>query len=149
MHLVNVPQRPPALHFRLSVVGSLDWLHYTARRTALHATIAQWTTQLTPIDYNIEAVLDQLGNLAQILAKGTPGQQKRAINAVFESIDVGLNGEIRKAEPRAWFAPLFADLAAAMNGGLKCPQGSLGADQVATLLALVAIIPQPSPRPQA
>ena len=104
--------------------GDLDRNHYTARKAALHTTIAEWIAKLGPIDYNIEAILDQLGNLAQVLAKGTPAQQKRAINAVFHTIHVGLDGQIKKAEPRAWFAPLFADLAAAMNGGLKCPQGN-------------------------
>ncbi len=108
----------------LYVEGDINRKEYTTRKAALQVTIAEWAAKLGPLDYNIEAILDQLDDLAAILAKGTPGQQKRAINAVFARIEVGLDGEIKKAEPRAWFAPLFADLAATLNGDLECPQGN-------------------------
>jgi hypothetical protein len=108
----------------LYIEGDLDRKEYTTRRAALQVTTAEWVSKLGPLDYNVEAVLDQLGDLAAVLARGTPGQQKRAVNAVFERIDVGLDGEVKRAEPKPWFAPLFADLAATLDGGLKCPQGT-------------------------
>jgi site-specific DNA recombinase len=126
----------------LYIEGDLDRKEYTTRRASLQVTITEWASKLGPMDYNIEAILDQLGDLAAVLARGTPGQQKRAVNAVFERIGVGLDGEIKRAEPKLWFAPLFADLAATLNGDLKCPQGTLEAGQAAALLALVTIIPR-------
>jgi site-specific DNA recombinase len=116
----------------LYVEGDLSREEYTSRRAALQDAIAEWTAKLGPLDYNVEAMLDQLEDLADILARGTPGQQKRAVNAVFERIEVGLNGEIKRAEPKPWFAPLFADLATALNGGLAGPQSPLGAYWVAS-----------------
>ena len=127
----------------LYVEGDLDRKDYTTRRADLQVTIANWAAKLGPLDYNLEAVLDQLDNLADVLAKGAPGQQKRAVNAVFERIEVGLDGEIKRAKPKPWFAPLFEDLAALESGGLICPQGTLEAGQAARIRALVAIISQP------
>ena len=129
----------------LYLEGDITRQEYTTRRAALQAQINQWIAKLGPADYNIAGVFDELSNLAETLQRGTPGQQKRVINAVFERIEVGLDGEIKRAEPRPWFAPLFVDLAATLNGDIICPQGTLGTDHVARILALVAIIPQPIP----
>jgi hypothetical protein len=92
--------------------------------------------------------LDQLDNLTDVLKRGSPGQQKRAIAAVFERIEVDLEGEIKECKPRPWFAPFFTDLATTLDCDLRCPQGTLEADQVAKVLALMAIIPRPRPRSQ-
>jgi len=106
--LAQLSRRKDALH----PSPPLPLEEYATRRTALQVTIAEWACRLGPLDYNVEAMLDQLDALAAALARGTPGQQKRTVNAVFEPIEVGLDGEIKKGQPQSWFAPLFADLAA-------------------------------------
>lgn len=126
----------------LYIEGDLDYKEYTARRTELQIATEAWASKLGPLDYDVTRILDQLDDLAPLLARGTPGQQKRAINAVFERIDVGLDGEIKRAEPKPWFAPLFADLTAALDGALRSSQSRLEAGQGAIILALLAIIPQ-------
>ena len=97
---------------------------YKARKATIQTQIAEWEAKLGPVDYDIEGILAKLNTLAEMLAQGTQEQQKRAINAAFERIEVGLDGEIKKAVPKPWFQPLFHDLAAALSGDLKCPQGN-------------------------
>jgi len=126
----------------LYLEGDITRQEYATRKTALQTQIDQWITKLGPADYNIAGVFDELSNLAETLQRGTPGQQKRVINAVFERIEVGLDGEMKRAEPRPWFAPLFVDLAAALSGDIIYPQGTLGTQYVARILTLMAIIPR-------
>jgi hypothetical protein len=64
----------------------------------------------------------QLSDLAELIAEGARARQKRAFHAVFETIEVGLDGEMKKAETEVWFQPLFCNLAVALHGGLESPQ---------------------------
>jgi site-specific DNA recombinase len=126
----------------LYIEGDLDREEYTTRRAELRTTIEEWIVKLGSPGYDVTKILDQLDDLATLLARGTPGQQKRMVNAVFARIEVGIDGQIKRAEPKPWFAPLFADLAATLDGALEGPRSRLEADQAARILALVAIIPR-------
>ena len=108
----------------LYLEGDMNREEYKARKATIQTQIAEWEAKLGPVDYDIEGILAKLNTLAEMLAQGTQEQQKRAINAAFERIEVGLDGEIKKAVPKPWFQPLFHDLAAALRGDLKCPQGN-------------------------
>lgn len=65
-------------------------------KATVQTQIAEWVAKLYPADYDIEGILATLNNLAEVLSQGTPGQQKRTINAAFERIEVGLDGGNKK-----------------------------------------------------
>jgi len=112
----------------LYLEDDIDQSEYQSRKASIQTQIAEWETQLQLSDYDAASVIDKLDNFVELLAQGALAQQKDVINAVFTRIEVGLDGEIKKAEPRSWFQPLFADLAAILNDDLSCPESGLAAD---------------------
>jgi hypothetical protein len=51
---------------------------------------------------DLDVVLEQLGTIGDILASGSPQQQRRALVDLFERIEVGLRGNITAMYPKGW-----------------------------------------------
>ena len=58
-----------------------------------------------------EDILLRMSSIGSIISRGTPAQQKDALRALFERIDVDSEGKIVRLAPRAWAKPLFGCLA--------------------------------------
>jgi hypothetical protein len=58
-----------------------------------------------------EDILLRMSSIGSIISRGTPAQQKDALRALFERIDVDSEGKIVRLAPRTWAKPLFGCLA--------------------------------------
>ncbi len=108
----------------LYVEGDICRDQYDECKDALQSSIAEWNMELGSTDYDVPDVLDKLGDLTKLISCGTLSQQKRAVNAAFKRIEVGLDGVVKRIEPHSWSVPLFADLADSLESTLDCLRGS-------------------------
>ena len=113
----------------LYVVGDISWDEYRSQKTALGEDLARYRAKLGPGDYNVDSVLSQLHNLTGILRCGTSGQQKKAINAFLDRIEIDADGQIVKVVPAEWARLLIGDLRIAIRD-MVCPQGMSSAQHV-------------------
>lgn len=56
---------------------------------------------------DLDAILGKLASIGGMIAHGTPNQQKEALAAMFERIEVDHRGEITRLAPREWTKTLF------------------------------------------
>ena len=55
--------------------------------------------------------------MGEMVRRGDPAQQRRALHALFERVDVSTeNGQIARVVPRTWFGLFFRDLTELMDG---------------------------------
>lgn len=87
--------------------GEYSKAEYEAKKGQLMQELQKWG-QAGRSDYNLDRVLLDLGNMAEILRQGPPAAQKKALHSLFERIEVNEEGEITKAVHREWCRPLFA-----------------------------------------
>lgn len=57
-----------------------------------------------------EDILLRISSIGSIIAGGTPVQQKDALRALFDRVEVDSEGRIVRLEPRAWAKSLFSGL---------------------------------------
>ena len=55
-------------------------------------------------------ILRRISTIGSIISRGRPAQQKDALRALFDRIDVDSEGRIVRLAPRAWAKPLFSGL---------------------------------------
>jgi hypothetical protein len=54
-----------------------------------------------------ESVLARISTFGDVIARGTPSQQKDALAAMFERIEFDQAGRVSHLAPREWAKPLF------------------------------------------
>lgn len=57
-----------------------------------------------------EDILLRISSIGSIISRGAPAQQKDALRALFDRVEVDSEGRIVRLEPRAWAKPLFGGL---------------------------------------
>ena len=79
------------------------------RKAMLQAQLAERAARLGLADYNVVGVLDELSDLAELLVRGTPGNRRRVTNTVFQRLDMILDAELRRGEPKPG-SPLLLEI---------------------------------------
>ena len=88
----------------LYLEGDVSRSGYNEWKAAIQTAIAEWTAKLGSVDYNIEAILEKLENLAEAVYQGTPGQQKCAIYATLRGSTWGSMGKQKRPNPKRDFS---------------------------------------------
>jgi site-specific DNA recombinase len=94
---------------QLYIEGDIDRAQYDQQKRATSAALDELRGKLDPRPLSLDAVFQELDSLADILAHGTPKEQRRAIADLFERIEVDLTGQISKMVVRDWVRAIFQD----------------------------------------
>jgi len=89
----------------------MDKETYRAQKAQLDLQAQQLERMRNAGVEDTEDILLRMSSIGSIIARGAPAQQKDALRALFERIDVDSEGQIVRLAPRAWAKPLFGCLA--------------------------------------
>ena len=117
--------------------GEFDREEYRRRKREVEAGIEDLEARLGSPGYDPEAALRGICDVGEVIRRGDPVQQRRAVRSVFERIEVSVEtGQVASVVPRAWFGLFFRDLTELLNGG-RAWRGP-GARSVRRLAGLIA-----------
>jgi hypothetical protein len=94
----------------LCLEDDLDKESYREQKAQLDLQAQQLERMRNSIVEDTEVILFRILSIGSIISRGTPAQQKDALRALFNRIDVDNQGQIVRLEPRAWAKPLFGCL---------------------------------------
>lgn len=114
---------------------------YLQQKRLLVEELGHWEQQTGVAINEINQSLLDLGNLAEVIRRGPPAAQKKAIQALFQRLEVNSEGKIVKAVPHEWCRPLFATLYTLLSTcDIVGPQGDLTPHYVANLQAMLNLV---------
>lgn len=91
--------------------GEVDREAYRSRKAEITDVIEDLEAQLGSPEYDVEAALAQIENLGEVIKRGDPGQQRRALAAMFEHVEVSVDTkDLARIVPKPWFQLFFRDL---------------------------------------
>ena len=97
--------------------GELEVEEYQLLKREIEGAMEQLESQLGLPEYDPEAALRRIADVGEVVRRGDPAQQRRALHALFERVEVSRdNGQIAKVVPRTWFGLFFRDLTELMDG---------------------------------
>jgi len=68
-------------------------------------------SQLAALGYDVDQALDGLADIHTVLEHGAPEDQREALQALVDRIDVGLDGHLSAVQPCKWIYPLYLEMA--------------------------------------
>lgn len=86
----------------LYIEGDIQRAHYDSQKLATLREIAEQRAKLGGAVQDLDAVLAQLDNLADILARGSARERRRALADLFREIHLDFSGRVARMIPRAW-----------------------------------------------
>lgn len=90
--------------------GEYSKEEYDVKKGKILQDLHRWERQVDRPDYSVNRALLDLGHVAEMIRQGPPTAQKKALQALFERIEVDQYGQITEAVPCEWCRPLFATL---------------------------------------
>ncbi len=97
--------------------GEFDREEYLARKAELTGLVQGLEGRLGLPEYDAEAALARMADAAQVVRAGDPVQQRRALGAMFERIEVSVEDrQLARVVPRRWFELFFKDLSDLVYG---------------------------------
>ena len=97
--------------------GEFDVDEYRARRAQMEGAIEGLEARLGLPEYDAGPALRRVADVGEMVRRGDPAQQRRALGAVFERVEVSpASREIARVVPRKWFGLFFRDLTEVLVG---------------------------------
>jgi hypothetical protein len=97
--------------------GEMGVEDYRILKREIEGAMEQLEAQLGLPEYDPEAALRKIADVGELVRRGDPAQQRRALHALFERVEVSIdNGQIAKVVPKAWFGLFFRDLTELVHG---------------------------------
>lgn len=93
----------------LFIEGDIDREQYDSQRRSVATAIAGLQDKLGPARVDLDVVFAQLDSIADILARGTPQQQRRAVVDLFERVEIDLRGKVARMIPKPWVQMVFRE----------------------------------------
>jgi len=94
----------------LYLEAELDKETYREQKAQLDLQAQQLERMRNAGAEDTEDILLRISTIGSIISRGTPAQQKDALRALFDRIDIDNEGRIVGLEPRSWAKPLFSGL---------------------------------------
>lgn len=91
----------------LFIEGDISQEHYQSQKRETLPVLEQAQAQLGARVLDLDTVFAQLDSLADVVAYGSPAQQRRAIGDLFSEICLDFSGAIAKMNPRAWVSVVY------------------------------------------
>ncbi len=116
----------------LYLEDELDKETYREQKALLDLQARQLERMRNARTEDTEDILLRISSIGSIISRGTPAQQKDALRALFDRVEVDSEGRIVRLEPRTWAKPLFGGLTKenpaieadpTQAGYMICPQG--------------------------